>query len=60
MQWLPAGIICLVAWIALLVAVGADDGDLAPLAVRGLEAARTKYNWEYDKGTILDFIARFR
>ena len=34
--------------------------DLAPLAVRGLEAARTKYNWEYDKGTILDFIARFR
>ena len=34
--------------------------DLAPLAERGLAAARARYNWENDKGAMLDFLARYR
>ena len=34
--------------------------DLAPLAERGLAAARARYNWENDNGAMLDFLARYR
>jgi len=34
--------------------------DLAPLAERGLAAARTKYNWENDKKVVLAFLAGYR
>jgi glycosyltransferase involved in cell wall biosynthesis len=33
--------------------------DLAQLSNRGMKVARTKYNWENDKSTILSFLARY-
>jgi glycosyltransferase involved in cell wall biosynthesis len=45
------------------IAEGFDQAmsmNLAPLAERGLTAARAKYNWETDKKVVLDFLARYR
>ena len=34
--------------------------DLMPMSERGLAAACAKYNWDFDKKVLLDFLAQSR